>query len=62
MEYKEEGVLIQVITKEEVENMIMKENSLQFALLYSSPILEDDLYEALGPLGEGSLVKDIIGI
>ena len=54
VENKEEGVLVQVTTKSEIENAIMKENSLRFRLACSSPLLENTLYEELGPSGEGT--------
>ena len=61
VEHVEEGNLVQVVTKEEVENAIMKENSSRFRLAYSSPLLNDELSEELGLSGEGSLSKDILG-
>lgn len=61
VEFKEEGVLVQVVTKEEVENAIMKENSSRFRLACSSPLLNDELSAELGLSGEGNLVKEILG-
>ena len=61
VEYKEEGTLVQVVTKEDAENAIMKENSSRFRLAYSSPLLDDELCEELGLSGEGNLSKDILG-
>ena len=49
------------MTKEEVENAIMKENPLQFRLAYSLPLLKDQLCEELALLGEGNLSKDMHG-
>ena len=60
VEYRENGVLIQAITKEEVEYAIMKENSARFRLAYSSPTLDSKMCYALGPSGEGPLAKDIL--
>ena len=59
VEYREEGVLIQINTKEEVENTVMRENSSRFRLTYSALILEDRLCTELGLSGEGDLSKDI---
>ena len=59
VEYREEGILIQVNTKEEVENAVIRENSSRFRLTYSALILEDRLYIELGLSGEGDLSKDI---
>lgn len=39
----------------------MKEASLRFRLACSSPLLENTLCEELGPSGEGSLTRDILG-
>ena len=60
VEYRENGVLIQAITKEEVEFAIIKENSARFRLAYSSPILDSKMCCKLGPSGEDPLVKDIL--
>ena len=57
---KEDGVLVQVTTKSEVKNVMMKENPLRFRLAHSSPLLETNLCEELGPAGEGTLTKDIL--
>ena len=43
VEYGEEGALIQISIKEEVENAVMQENSSRFRLVYSALILEDEL-------------------
>ena len=43
IEYKENKVLIQLITEEEVANDIMKEILIRFCLAYSSPIFKDIL-------------------
>ena len=60
VEYRENGVLLQATSKEEVEYAIMKENSCRFRLAYTSPILQGDLHDSLGPSGEGSLTNDIL--
>ena len=60
VEYREDGVLIQVNTKEEVENAVIQENSSRFRLAYSALILEDGLCTELGLSGEGDLSKDIL--
>ena len=60
VEYREEGVLIQVNTKEVVENIVIRENSSRFRLAYSTLILEDELCIELGLLGEGDLSKAIL--
>ena len=59
-ECNEEGILVQVVTREDAENTMMKENSSRFRLAYSSPLLYDELCEDLGLLGEGNLSKDIL--
>ena len=61
VEHKEEGTLVQVVTKKEVENAIMKENSSRFRLACSSPLLDNKLSEEMGLLGEGDLSKDTLG-
>ena len=48
------------MTKEEVENDIMKENSVRFYLPYSLPILKDNMCKELEPLGEGELAGNIL--
>ena len=40
---------------------MMKENSLRFRLAHSSPLLETNLCEELGPSGEVTLTRDILG-
>ena len=60
VECREEGILVQVVPKEEVENAIMKENSSRYRLACSSPLLDDELCEELGLLGEGNLSKEIL--
>ena len=60
VEYREEGVLIQVNIKEEVENIVMQENSSRFRLAYSALILKDELCVELGLSGEGDLSKAIL--
>ena len=60
VEYREDRILIQVFTKNEVENAIIKENSSRFRLTYSSLILEENMCEELGLLGEGKLSQDIL--
>ena len=58
---QKKGVLVQVTTKEEVKNTIMKEISLRFELSHLLLTLEDDLCKNLGLSGEGILAKDILG-
>ena len=60
VEYKEEETLVQVVTKEDAENAIIKENSSRFRLAYSSLLLDNELCEELGLSGEGNLSKDIL--
>ena len=60
VEYRKNGVLLQAISKEEVEYAIMKENSGRFRLAYTSPTLEGNLYNDLGPSGEGPMTNDIL--
>ena len=60
VEYRDNGVLIQTSTKEELEHAIMKENSNRFRLAYTSPTLEGNLHHELGPSGEGPLSRDIL--
>ena len=38
----------------------MRKNSLRFRLAYSSPILEENMYEELDPSGEENLSQDIL--
>ena len=47
-EHRENGVLLQAISKEEVGYAIMKENSSRFRLAHASPTLEGNLYRDLG--------------
>ena len=61
VECKEKGTLVQVVTREDAENAIMKENPSRFRLAYSSPLLDDELCEELGLSGDGNLSKDILG-
>ena len=60
VEYRENGELVQVTTKEEIENDIMIENSSRFRLAYSSPLLDDELCEEVDLSGEGGLSTDIL--
>ena len=60
VEYRERGELIQVSTKNEVENAIMKENSSRFRLAYSTLILDDNICEELDPSGESKLSQEIL--
>ena len=60
VEYREGGELIQVSTKYEVENVIMRENSSRFRLAYTALILEDKIYKELGLSGEGNVSKKIL--
>ena len=60
VEYREDGILIQVNTKEEVENAVIRENSSRFRLAYSALILKDRLCAELGLSGEGNLSKAIL--
>ena len=60
VEYRKDGELIQVSTKNEVENAIMRENSSRFRLAYSLLILEKNMCKELGPSGEGNLSQDIL--
>jgi len=46
--------------KEEVENVIIKENTERFKFVYLFLFIERDLYEELGILGEGKLAEDIL--
>ena len=60
VEYREDSVLIQINTKEEIENTVIRENSSRFRLAYSTLILEDGLYTELSLSGEGDLSKAIL--
>ena len=59
VECRNNGVLLQALSKEEVEHAIIKENSNRFWLAYTSPTLEDYLHCELGPSGEGPLSIDM---
>jgi hypothetical protein len=48
--------------KEEVEWAIMKENTGCFRLAYTLLLLERELHEDLGILGEGKLIEDLLQI
>ena len=48
VEYRRNGELIQISTKEKVEGVIMQENSGRFQLACTSQLLEGDLYDQLG--------------
>ena len=54
------GVLIQVMSKVEVERAIMKENEIRFKLTSSFPMLNSDICVDLGLSGEGLLTKEIL--
>ena len=56
-EYKE---LIQVSAKEEAESAIIKENTGRFKLMHSFLLLERDLCQELGILGEGKLAENAL--
>ena len=60
VEHRDNSALMQASSKEEVEHAIMKENSHQSRLAYTSPTLEGDLCHKLGPSGEGPLSRDIL--
>ena len=60
VKHKEKGVLIQAISKEEVEYAIMKENSSRFRLACASPTLEGYLCCDLGPSEEGPMRRDTL--
>ena len=49
-----------VSTKDIVESTITKENSGRFKLTCTSQLLEGDLYNQLGMLGEGVLSEEIL--
>ena len=61
VECRDNGVLIQVTSKAEVERVIMKENKKRFKLTRSSLMLNSDMCVDLGLLEEGSLTKEILG-
>ena len=48
IEYREYRVLIEVTTKEEVENTIIKENAARFRLDFALLILSYSIYKGLG--------------
>ena len=52
--------MIQVSTKNKVENAIIKENLSRFRLAYSSLILEDNMCKELDLSEEGNLTQDIL--
>ena len=58
VECEEDGELVQVATKEEIENSIMIENSSRFRLVHSSPLLDDELCKELDLSGEEDLSID----
>ena len=60
VEHRDNGVLLQASSKEEVEYAIMKENCNRFRLAYTSPALEGNSYHELGPSGKGLLSRDIL--
>ena len=60
VEYRREGELIQVSTKDEVEGTIMQKNSDRFQLAHVLPLLEGDLYNQLGMSGESVLSKELL--
>ena len=60
VEYRDNGVLIQVTSREEVERAIIKENETRFKLAYSFLMLNSDMCVDLGLSGEGFLTKEIL--
>ena len=60
MEQKENGVLIQVVSKKEVERAVMKENITRFNLAYLYLILNEDLHAGLGLSREVALSKEVL--
>ena len=60
-EYRDNRVLIQVMSKAEVERVITKENETRFKLAYSSPTLKSDMHMDLGLSGDRPLTREIIG-
>ena len=55
VECRENGVLIQVTNKEDIEHVIIKENAVRFKLAYSLPISILELSNDFGRVGEGRL-------
>ena len=60
VEHRDNGVLMQASSKEEVEHAIMKEKSNRFRLTCISPTLEGNRCHKLGLSGEGLLSRDIL--
>ena len=60
VEFRDRGDLIIVSTKDAIESTIMKENSSRFKLACISQLLEGDLCDQLGMLGEGILSEEIL--
>ena len=58
MEHRDNRVLIQVMSKVEVERVIIKENEARFKLAYSSLTLRDDMCVDLGLSGDGPLTRE----
>ena len=59
-ECRENGALIQAISKEDDQRAIVKENLVRSKLACSSPILSLELSNDLGRVGEGRLPQDIL--
>ena len=60
VEYYEQEQLIQVFMKDEVEQAIMRQNTGQFKLGHSLPLLEGELCEELSISGEDKLLEDLL--
>ena len=60
MECRENRVLIQVMNKEDIEGVFMKDNAVRFKLAYSSPMLSLELSDDLGRIGKGRLSWDTL--
>ena len=60
MECRENGVLLQATTKKALEYVIMKEKSARFRLSCTSPTLDSNMHNDLGPSVEGPLANDIL--
>ena len=60
VECRDNGALIQVSSKVEVERVIMKENETRFKLAYSLLMLNSDMCIDLELSGEGSLAREIL--
>ena len=60
IEHRDNGLLLQVLSKVEVKCAIMKENSNRFRPAYASPTLEGYLCYELGPSGEGTFSSKIL--